>query len=182
MIHEAQRAVAKIMARRACPHTTVVGMARWCGGMVAASEKQLQYERWKRENRSTNRKTAAKNGKWTRNGKRNDGTVRPPYLGESRTSFRSHRECMEVSYEYANEFGKQSRKNPRYIIPKITINRELFSRAIDINIGPRTIFAARHNNGARTFIAQRHAPLKWRELVNAKQRTSFIKKLLPATE
>ena len=35
--------------------------------------------------------------------------------------------------------------------------------------------AARHNNGARTFIAQRHAPLKWRERVNAKQRTSFIK-------
>ena len=34
---------------------------------------------------------------------------------------------MEESYEYANEFGKQGRKNPRYI-PKITINRELFSR------------------------------------------------------
>ena len=31
---------------------------------------------------------------------------------------------MEESYEYANEFGKQGRKNPRYI-PKITINREL---------------------------------------------------------
>ena len=45
---------------------------------------------------------------------------------------------MEESYEYANEFGKQGRKNPRYI-PKITINRELFSRAIE-NIyarGPR---------------------------------------------
>ena len=36
---------------------------------------------------------------------------------------------MEESYEYANKFGKQGRKNPRYI-PKITINRELFSRAI----------------------------------------------------
>ena len=36
---------------------------------------------------------------------------------------------MEECYEYANEFGKQGSKNPRYI-PKITINRELFSRAI----------------------------------------------------
>ena len=34
------------------------------------------------------------------------------------------------SYEYANELGKQGRKNPRYI-SKITINRELFSRAIN---------------------------------------------------
>ena len=34
---------------------------------------------------------------------------------------------MEESYEYANEFGKQGRKNPRYI-PIITINRKLFSR------------------------------------------------------
>ena len=37
---------------------------------------------------------------------------------------------MGESYEYANEFGKQGRKNPRYI-PKITINRELFSRAME---------------------------------------------------
>ena len=37
---------------------------------------------------------------------------------------------MEESYEYANELGKQGRKNPRYI-PKITINRELFSCAIE---------------------------------------------------
>ena len=41
MIHEAQRAVAKIMARRACPHTSWLpslrqSLARWCGGMVAA--------------------------------------------------------------------------------------------------------------------------------------------------
>ena len=42
---------------------------------------------------------------------------------------------MEESYEYANEFGKQGRKNPRYI-PKITINRELFSRAIEIKYTP----------------------------------------------
>ena len=40
---------------------------------------------------------------------------------------------LKVSYEYANEFGKQGRKNPRYI-PKITINRELFSRDIEKNI------------------------------------------------
>ena len=44
---------------------------------------------------------------------------------------------MEESYEYAIEFGKQGGKNP----PKITINRELFSRAIEkkIYIRPRTI-------------------------------------------
>ena len=40
---------------------------------------------------------------------------------------------MEDSYEYANEFGKHGRKNPRYI-PKFTINREPFSRAIEKNI------------------------------------------------
>ena len=35
-----------------------------------------------------------------------------PYilLGESCKSFRSHRECMEEDYEYANEFEKQGRK------------------------------------------------------------------------
>ena len=37
---------------------------------------------------------------------------------------------MEESYEYANKFGKQGRKNPRYM-PKITINCEPFSRAIE---------------------------------------------------
>ena len=36
-------------------------------------------------------------------------------LGESRTNFLSHRECIEVKYEYANEFGKQGCKNPRNI-------------------------------------------------------------------
>ena len=51
-------------------------------------------------------------------------------LGESRTSFLSHRECMEEEYEYANEFGKQGRKNPRNI-PKFTINHERFSCAIE---------------------------------------------------
>ena len=51
-------------------------------------------------------------------------------LGESRTCFCSHTVCMEESYEYANEFGKHGRKNPRYI-PKFTINREPFSRAIE---------------------------------------------------
>ena len=40
---------------------------------------------------------------------------------------------MEESYEYANELGKHGRKNPRYI-PKLTINREPFSRAIEKNI------------------------------------------------
>ena len=54
-------------------------------------------------------------------------------LGESRTSFLSHRECMEEEYEYANEFGKQGRKNPRNI-PKFTINHERFSCAIEKNI------------------------------------------------
>ena len=34
------------------------------------------------------------------------------------------------SYEYANKFRKQGRKNPRYI-PKFTINREPFIRAIE---------------------------------------------------
>ena len=40
---------------------------------------------------------------------------------------------MEDYYEYANEFGKHGRKNPRYI-PKFTINREPFSRAIEKKI------------------------------------------------
>ena len=51
-------------------------------------------------------------------------------LGESRTSFLSHRECIEEEYEYANEFGKQGRKNP----PKFTINHERFSCAIEKNV------------------------------------------------
>ena len=34
---------------------------------------------------------------------------------------------------YANEFGKQGRKNPRNI-PKFTINHERFSYAIEKNI------------------------------------------------
>ena len=39
---------------------------------------------------------------------------------------------MEEEYEYANEFGKQGRKNPRNI-PKysVYINHERFSRAIE---------------------------------------------------
>ena len=45
-------------------------------------------------------------------------------LGESRTSF------MEDEYEYANEFGKQGRKNPTNI-PKFTINHQRFCCAID---------------------------------------------------
>ena len=52
-------------------------------------------------------------------------------LGESRTGFLSHRECIEEEYEYANEFGKQGRKNPRNNISKFTINHERFSRAIE---------------------------------------------------
>ena len=40
---------------------------------------------------------------------------------------------MEESYEYANEFRKQGRKNPR-CKPNFTINREPFSRAIEKNI------------------------------------------------
>ena len=52
-------------------------------------------------------------------------------LGESRTGFLSHRECIEEEYEYANEFGKQGRKNPRNNIPKFTINHQRFCCAIE---------------------------------------------------
>ena len=44
---------------------------------------------------------------------------------------------------YANEFGKQCRKNPRNI-PKFTINHQRFCCAIEkniLNIRPRTIIA-----------------------------------------
>ena len=34
-------------------------------------------------------------------------------IKKSRTSFCSHRECMEEAYEYANRFGKQGQ---RYIL------------------------------------------------------------------
>ena len=47
-------------------------------------------------------------------------------LGESRTSFLSHRECIEEEYEYANKFEKQGKKNPRNNIPKFTINHQRF--------------------------------------------------------
>ena len=52
--------------------------------------------------------------------------------GESRTGFRSHRECEE-SHEYANNLENKVGKI-RDIIPKFTINREPFSRAIEKNI------------------------------------------------
>ena len=51
-------------------------------------------------------------------------------LGESRTSFLSHRECIEEEYEYANKFRKQGRKNPKNI-PKFTINPHRFCYAIE---------------------------------------------------
>ena len=37
---------------------------------------------------------------------------------------------MEKTHEYANELGKQGRKNPRKI-PKFSINHERFSRTIE---------------------------------------------------
>ena len=49
--------------------------------------------------------------------------------GKSRIGFYSHRECMEETHEYANELGKQGRKNPRKI-PKFSINHERSSRTI----------------------------------------------------
>ena len=59
--------------------------------------------------------------------------------GESRTSFLSHRECMEEEHEYANNFRKQGGKNPRNI-PKLTINHEDFRCAIEKKIiRPRII-------------------------------------------
>ena len=48
--------------------------------------------------------------------------------GKSRIGFHSHRECMEETHEYANELGKQGRKNPRKI-PKFSINH--------VNSGPK---------------------------------------------
>ena len=50
--------------------------------------------------------------------------------GKSRIGFYSHRECMEETHEYANELGKQGRKNPRKI-PKFSINHERSSRTIE---------------------------------------------------
>ena len=40
---------------------------------------------------------------------------------------------MEKTHEYANELGKQGRKNPRKI-PKFSINHEHFSGTIEKNI------------------------------------------------
>ena len=51
-------------------------------------------------------------------------------LGESRTSFLFHRECIEEEYENANKFGKQGRKNQNNI-PKFTINHQRFCCAIE---------------------------------------------------
>ena len=53
--------------------------------------------------------------------------------GKSRIDFDSLRECMEETHEYANELGKQGRKNPRKI-PKFSINNERFSHTIEKNI------------------------------------------------
>ena len=50
--------------------------------------------------------------------------------GKSRISFHYHSECIEETHEYANEPGKQDRKNPTKI-PKSSLNHERLSRTIE---------------------------------------------------
>ena len=78
-------------------------------------------------------------------------------LGESRTSFHSHRECIEEEYKYANEFGKQGRKNPRNI-PKFTINHHAIEKNI-WNIRPRTILRDPNYISIRLLVISRYSDI-----------------------